>query len=139
MGAMKAPQRCGTCELLVRSGTSGLSTWGKCPHRTTWARTYDLACDHHAGPGKRKRIFVRAVMSLQITAGLSGFGMFVYMDARNGTMRSHLVLGAIALALVGFGLFAWKFDLLSEEPKFRLLDDTDPDEDRERQWWLDDK
>jgi hypothetical protein len=138
-GSMAFDRKCGTCELLERSSTSGLSSWGKCPHRSGWVRTHDDACPHHGGAQRRKRIFVRAIMALQVSAASAGYGTFVVMDIRNGTLYSHVVVGAVGLIILAFGLVVWKFDLLSEDAKFKVLDDADPKEEQEHQWWLDDK
>jgi hypothetical protein len=117
-------KRCGTCELLTRSTFPGLHTFGKCPHREGWVRTHHAACEHHLG-ARRSRL-VTAGMLLNVGAAAVGLGSFVVIDVLRGSLLSHLILGAI---LVMVALFAWcvrRFDLLSEEPKFQLLDDEDP-------------
>ncbi|HVO21085.1 MAG TPA: hypothetical protein VMU15_17620 [Anaeromyxobacter sp.] len=117
-------QRCGTCELLVRSSFPGLHTYGKCPHRHGWVRTHQAACEHHLA-ARRSRL-VAAAMLVNLGAAAVGFASFAIIDIREGKLWSHLVLGGIAVLIA---IFVWgvrRFDLLSEEPKFQLLDDEDP-------------
>lgn len=135
---MPTAKRCGTCELLVRSSTFGLTTWGKCPHRTGWVRTQHDACEHHAA-GERgpKRKLVRAIITLQIGVALAGYGTFVVMDLRNGNLYSHIVVALVAAIILAFGAFVWKYDLLSEEPKYGLLDESDPPPEEEHGRWHD--
>jgi len=122
--ASERGKRCGTCELLVRSSFPGLHTYGKCPHRHGWVRTHHASCEHHLA-SRRSRL-VSAAMLINLGAAAAGLVTFAVIDIRRGNLLSHLILGAIAVLMA---IFAWgvrRFDLLSEEPKFQLLDDEDP-------------
>ena len=133
------PRHCSSCELLVRSGTPGLDTYGKCPHRSGWVHTQDEACAHHLG--ERPRTLVRVTIALNVVVAVTSMTLFVIHDARHGNLATHLVLGAILLVLAAFFWAVRRFDLLSEEPKYQLLERSDPPpgEDREPPWWLDDR
>jgi hypothetical protein len=128
-----APNRCGTCELLVRSGSSGLDTWGKCPHRTGWVRTFHDACEHHVGD--RKQVWVRVGIALNVLAACFGYGTFVYMDVLNGSLLSHALLVLVAVITVVFALFIrWK-GYFCEDAKFEMLEHQEPPPEDEEPWW----
>ncbi len=133
------PRHCNTCELLVRSDTPGLERYGKCPHRAGWVRSQDEACEHHVG--ERPRTIVRVTIALNLLVSVTSMALLVVYDLRHGSLVTHLLLGAI---LVTVAVFLWvvrRYDLLSEEPKYDLLEDADPPppEDRAPPWWLDDR
>lgn len=132
-------RRCNTCELLVRSGTPGLETYGKCPHRSGWVRTRDDACEHHAG--ERPKLLVRVTIALNLVIALTSMTLLVIYDVREGNLVTHLMLGAILLTVAAFLWVVRRYDLLSEEPKYELMehDDPPPEEDRDPPWWLDDR
>ena len=116
-------KRCGTCELLARSSFPGLHSYGKCPHRDGWVRTHHDACQHHLA-ARRNRL-VSLAMILNVGAAAVGFASFAVVDVLRGNLVSHLLLGG---AVVLVALIAWgvrHLDLLSEEPKFQLLDEDD--------------
>jgi len=116
-------KRCGTCELLARSSFPGLHSYGKCPHREGWVRTHHPACEHHLAARRSRLVF--AAMLVNLGTAAAGFATFTVVDVLMGNLLSHLFLGAIAVLVA---IFAWgvrRFDLLSEEPKFQLLDDED--------------
>ncbi len=121
---MAVEKRCGTCELLTRSTYPGLHTFGKCPHRDGWVRTHHQACEHHLGA--RSGGLVRLTMALNLGVGLVGLGSFVVIDVREGNLLSHLLLGAVVAVAAIFAWYVRRSDLLSEEPKFQLLDEDDP-------------
>jgi hypothetical protein len=132
-------RRCSTCELLVRSGTPGLETYGKCPHRSGWVRTHDPACAAHQG--ERSTLLVRVTMALNVLVCALSLALLVVYDVREGNLVTHLMLGAVLLTVAVFLWVVRRYDLLSEEPKYDLLEPSDPppEEDRDPPWWLDDR
>lgn len=127
-------KRCGTCELLRRSDTPGLVTYGKCPFRSGWVRTQDEACEQHLA--ERSRGLVRVVMGINLAAACLGLATTTTVDLLYGTLATHvmLVVGIAALAL-----FAWQVrrsGMFSEEAKYDVLDDADrPGEDDDSRFW----
>lgn len=117
-------KRCGTCELLVRSSSPGLHTFGKCPHRYAWVRTHHDACEHHLA-ARRSRL-VRAVVIVNVCMATLGLGSFVIYDILRGNLVSHVIVGAVALTVPVFFWFVRRFDMFSEDAKFQLLDEEDP-------------
>jgi hypothetical protein len=133
---MASPPRCGTCELLERSGTPGLHTYGKCPHRHAWVRTQDAACEHHVTD--RPKLLVRVAMILNGAAVTLSLGAFIVLDVRHGTLLSHAVLGGVIAAGLVFLWLVRRYGLFSEEPKYDVLEQADPPpEEDEHRWWLD--
>jgi hypothetical protein len=130
-----AARRCGTCELLERSSTAGLETYGKCPHRAGWVRSGDDACAHHLG--ERPRPLVRVAMVANGIIATLGLGAFVVLDVREGNLATHVLLGVALAALATFSWLVRRHDLLSEEPKYDLLDEADPPPEEDRHWWMD--
>lgn len=130
---------CGTCELLDRSGTPGLHTWGKCPHRNGWVRTQATACEHHTC--ERPKPIVRIAMILNGSLVALSLGTFVWIDVHHGSLTTHIVLGAVIAVGLTFLWVIRRFGLFSEEPKYDVLDNADPPpaEDRSPPWWLDDR
>ncbi len=132
--AATSARRCGTCELLRRSETPGLITYGKCPSRSGWVRTQDEACADYLA--ERNGGLVRVVMGLNLAAATIGLATTVTVDLLYGTRVTHviLVVGVIAVAV-----FAWlvrRSGMFSEEAKYDLLESTDlPVEDDDRDRW----
>lgn len=134
---MASRKRCGNCELLVRSGSSGLDTWGKCPHRTGWVRTFHDACEHHLGD--RRHAWVRVAMIANVVAAAVGYGTFVVMDVRNGNAVTHAILAVVAVVVAVFAWFVrWK-GYFSEDAKFQVLEESEPPPGDEPPWWKDER
>src|SRR5512147_1054274 len=127
---------CGTCELLDRSGTPGLDTWGKCPHRSGWVRTQAAGCEHHSGD--RPKPIVRVAMILNGSLVALSLGTFIWTDVHYGTLTTHIVLGSIIAIALTFLWLVRRLGLFTEEPKFHVLEHADPppEEDRTPPWWL---
>jgi len=124
-------RRCGTCELLERSGTPGLATYGKCPHRSGWVRVQDQPCEHHLG--EKRGPLVRVLIGANLVAAGLGAGVTTTIDILYGTLATHLML---ACGAVGVAAFAWvmrQSGSFSEEAKYIVLenDDPPPEEDRD--------
>lgn len=136
---MEAGKTCGTCELLERSATTGLHTWGKCPHRTAWARTTDPGCAHHTG--ERPKAVVRIAMILNGSLVALSLGTFAWIDFHHGSIYTHVALGTIVAIGLTFLWLVRRLGLFSEEPKYDVLDQADPppEEERDPRWWLDDR
>lgn len=124
--AEPSAQRCGTCELLSRSSTPGLATYGKCPHRAGWVRVQDPPCPHHQGEGRRPLVRLLAIANL--AAGGAGAAVGIAMDVQHGTLLTHLLLAAAGLAVGGFGWAAWRSGSFSEEAKYLVLESDEPPE-----------
>jgi hypothetical protein len=130
-----APRRCGTCELLARSSYPGLETYGKCPHRDGWIRTHHAACELHLA--ERSRGLVRVAMAANLVLAVLGLGTLVAMDLREGSLLSHVLLGVILVMAAAFVWLVRRHDLLSEEPKFQLLDEAEPPPKDDDDRWMD--
>ncbi|MBI5068346.1 MAG: hypothetical protein HZB56_08890 [Deltaproteobacteria bacterium] len=117
-------RRCGTCELLARSSTPGLATYGKCPHRPGWVRVQDAPCDHHQG--ETRGPLVTAMTLANLAVGIAGATAGIVMDVRHGTLLTHVLLAAGGLAVLGSGWAAWRTGSFSEEAKYLVLEAEDP-------------
>lgn len=127
---MASTKRCGNCELLERSSTPGLSTYGKCPHREGWIRVQDEPCELHQGePGGP---FVKIAMALNLLAASVGAGTAIWLDVHFGNAFTH---GLLVLAGIAVATFAWYVrgrGLFAEDAKFQILDGQEPPPEEER-------
>lgn len=117
-------RRCGTCELLSRSSTPGLATYGKCPHRSGWVRVQDAPCEHHQGEKRGPVVAIMTAANLAI--GIAGAVAGIVLDVRHGNLLTHVMLAVGGLAVLGFGWAAWRTGSFSEEAKYLVLDSEDP-------------
>lgn len=130
MATVNEKKRCGTCALLERSEESALSTFGKCPHRSGWVRSFHEACPQHAGEHKAPWITVAKVANVFL-AGMS-LSAGIWWSIHKGSLLTHVLL---ALLTIGFGFMLWfafskKVD---EDAKYVIFDikDEEPKDDRE--------
>lgn len=130
-GPQPSLRRCGTCELLERSGTPGLATYGKCPHRAGWVRVQDEPCENHLGESGGP--LVRILVGANLAAAALGAGTTTTIDILYGTLATHLILGFAAVVVAVFAWAVWKSGSFSEEAKYIVLetDDPPPEEDRD--------
>src|SRR5512134_2973507 len=103
---MASTKRCGNCELLVRSSTPGLATYGKCPHRSGWVRAHDEPCEWHQGEPQGP--VVKVAMALNLVAATFGAAFAVWMSVRHGNTLTNVLLAAAGVTVLAFGWFVWK-------------------------------
>jgi hypothetical protein len=127
---MASTKRCGNCELLERSSTPGLATYGKCPHRDGWVRVHDEPCELHQGEPSGP--LVRYTIFANLFAVALGMIATIAMDVRFGTALTHGLLVFAGIVVAVFVWYARRDGLLGEDPKFELLDreELPPEEDR---------
>ncbi len=127
---MKSGKTCGNCELLARSTTPGLSTYGKCPHRHGWVRAVDDPCEFHQGEPSGP--FVKVAITLNLAAACVGVGTAIWMDVHFGTLLTHALLGAAAIAVAVFAWYVRRGGLFSEDAKYQVLErqELPPDDER---------
>lgn len=128
---MPTSKCCGNCELLERSTTPGLATYGKCPHRDGWVRTGDEPCEWHEGePGGP---FVQIAMALNLAAASIGAGTAIWLDVHFGNGFTHVLLGVAGLTVVAFAWYVRGRGLFAEEAKYQILErqELPPEEKRQ--------
>jgi hypothetical protein len=125
-------KRCGTCALLQRADNSALTTFGKCPHREGWVRTFQEACERHAGEPQAAWVTVAKVANTMVAFLSLAFG--VYWDVRKGSMLTHVLLGLLSIGFLYMLWFAFgRSSAADEEAKYLIFDikDEEPKDDRE--------
>lgn len=124
--ATETAKRCGTCELLERSSTPGLATYGKCPHRASWVRAHDAACAHHQGEPRGP--LVRIALAVNLAVAGAGAAVAIALDVRHGTPLTHALLAAGALVVAAFAWLVRREGVAGEDAKWVLLDEEEPPE-----------